>query len=507
MQKEFNSFIKSIVIYGFGNMSVKIIGLILLPIYTNTQFLSVNEYAGMALLDISSLILISVFSLSLSSAYLRWYWDKAYINSRKQLFFTCFITLSGLAALLAISGSFCSGIISSVLFKNEEFSHPVALMVIATSLQPLIDFTLTQMRSEKKASFFVSSNVTRLIITLCATIYFLKSANRGLSGIYEAQIIGNIAFLLLTSVYIYRNISFRFSKAILSELLKYSMPLMMASLSSVLLVALDRFVLNYKTTPLDLGIYSQGYKIANTTKVFVVSSIQLALVPVMFKIMNRPDNKLIYSKILTWFTIVVVYFSLFLSLFGLEITKLFTTGKIYFDAYKLIPLFSLSIIFGTMKDMSLIGLQIMKRTKIIGLVLVGIAIFNLAINMILVPLWGTYGAVISSMTSQLLFFIIMYMLAQKTYKIPYRLGKIALVICIGSLLFLFGSFFNGNSLGFRIVIKIVAILLFPAFLFLFRVIDSDEIQMLLSTFKSIKSVFISDKKEVIPPIINDNDNL
>jgi len=507
MQKEFNSLIKSVVIYGFGNVSVKIIGLILLPLYTNTQLLSVDEYGGMAILDISSQVLIALFSLSLSSAYLRWYWDKTYINNRKKIFFTCFATLSVLAVLLAISGSFSSKILAGFIIGNESFSSALALMVIATSMQPVIDLTLTQMRMENKASFFVSANVAKLIISLCATIYFLKFTDKGLAGIYEAQIIGNVAFLLLTSGYIYKRMEFRFSGTLLYETLKYSLPLALASLSNVLLVVLDRFVLNAKTTPLDVGIYSQGYKIANTTKVFVVSSIQLALAPAIFKIMNRPDNKIIYSKIMTWFTIVVVYFSLFLSLFGLEITKLFTTGKIYFDAYKLIPLFSLSIIFSMLKDVSITGLQITKRTKIIGLILTGIAVFNLTLNMTLVPLLGTYGAAISSMGSQFLFFVIMYMHSQKYYKIPYRLDKIGIVIIIAALLYLSGSFFNNDSLVIRIIIKLIALLLFPVFLFTFKIMDHNEILILISTIKNIKSVLISGKKEEVPPIVQENDNV
>lgn len=506
MQKEFNNFVKSIVIYGFGNVSIKIIGLILLPLYTNTSFLSVGEYGTMGILDISAQILVAIFSLSLSSAYLRWYWDKAYISSRKIIFFTCFITLSALAVILAVSGSMSSKTITGLLFKDTSFYYAFALMIIATSMQPLIDLTLTQMRAENKASFFVVANITRLIISLVLTIYFLKYAKRGLAGIYEAQIIGNIAFLILTSGYILKNLEFRFSTTILRDILKFSTPLALASLSNVLLLVLDRYVLNYEKTALDVGIYTQGFKIANTTKVFVVSSIQLALGPAIFKIMNRPDNKIIYSKIMTWFTIAVVYFALFLSLFGLEITKLFTTSKIYFGAYKLIPLFSLSIIFSMLKDVSTTGLQITKRTRIIGLMLTGIAVFNLVLNMIMVPLLGTYGAALSSLTSQLIFFILIYGISQKYYNIPYRLDKTAFVIVTGVVLFLAGSFFNQDSLGIRITVKTIALLLFPVLLFILKIFDRSELLIFTSTINNIKSLLTSYKKEEEPPVISENDN-
>lgn len=494
MHKEFKSLLRSIIIYGFGNVSVKLVGLVLLPLYTNPKLLSVDEYGAMGLLDISAQILIALFSLSLYAAYARWYWDKEYYNSRKTIFFSCFSTLTLLAILLSASGIFASEPISRLLFNKDAFASALKLMFIAASMQLLIDFTLTQMRVEEKPGFYITTNIIRLVVILATTIYFLKYEHRGLTGIYEAQIIGNSLFLLITSRYIFRSMEARFSFPVLKDIIMFSMPLALAALSNVLLAVFDRYVLNYKSTLLNVGIYTQAYKIANTTKVFIISSVQLALAPAIFKIMYRPDHKLIYSKIMTWFTIIVVYFSLFLSLFGLEITKVFTTGTIYWDAYKLIPILSLGITFSMLKDVSITGLQITKRTKIIGLMLTIIAIFNLGINMLLVPVLGVYGAALSSLISQFIFFIVLYFYAQKYYPIPYRLDKVGIIIISGIILFLIGSLVNDKALEIRIIVKTVILIFFPVFLFFSRVINHSEIELANSLIKSVKNIFIKSKK-------------
>jgi O-antigen/teichoic acid export membrane protein len=449
----------------------------------------------MGIIDISAQILIAIFSLSLYSAYARWYWDKDYFDSRKRIFFSCFSTLTVLAVLLAVTGIFASKPISFLLFDKDTFASAFMLMIFATSMQPLIDFTLTQMRVEEKPAFYISANIARLVVILSATIYFLKFRHVGITGIYKAQIIGNVVFLLITARYILRKMEFRFSAPVLKDIIRFSMPLALASLSNVLLVVFDRYVLNYKSTHLNVAIYTQGYKIANTTKVFIISSVQLALGPIIFKLMNRPDHKLIYSKIMTWFTILVVYFSLFLSLFGLEITKLFTTATIYWEAYKLIPIFSLGITFGMLKDVSVTGLQITKRTKIIGILLTGIAVFNLVINMLLVPVWGIYGAAFSSLISQFIFFCMLYFYAQKYYPIPYRLDKAGMIIISGVILFLLGSQVNNETLGIRVIVKALALIVFPVLLFVFKIIDRSEIDMASSLLKSIRNVFVFSKKE------------
>jgi O-antigen/teichoic acid export membrane protein len=495
MQKQFNNLIRNIFIYGFGNVSVKLVGLVLLPLYTNRSFITIEEYGVMGILDISAQILIAIFSLSLYTAYARWYWDKNYFDSRKRIFFSCFSTLTILAIALAVSGIFASRPLSVLLFKSEVFSSAFKLMIIAVSMQPLVDFTLTQMRVEEKSFFYISTNIIRLLVILSATIYFLKFKHHGLISIYESQIIGNAFYLLITSPYIARNIEFRYSVPIIKDITKFSLPLALAALSNVLLVVFDRYVLNFKSTRLDVGIYTQGYKIANTTKVFIISSVQLALGPAIFKIMNHPDHKIIYSKIMTWFTILVVYFSLFLSLFGLEITKLFTTATIYWDAYKLIPLLSLGITFSMLKDVTVTGLQIVKKTKIIGIVLAGVAVFNLCINLLLIPVWGIFGAATSSIVSQFIFFVILFIYAQKNYPIPYKLKKVSLIILIGVILFLLGSLFNDKTLIIRVLVKSVTLVLFPVLLFIFKVIDNKEIEMVTSLLKSIRNIFSTSKKE------------
>ena len=72
------SFVKSAaknsLIYGLGNVSTKVVGFILLPLYTS--HLSVREYGILGLLEVSSQVIVSVFGLSLTYAFFRWYWDK-----------------------------------------------------------------------------------------------------------------------------------------------------------------------------------------------------------------------------------------------------------------------------------------------------------------------------------------------------------------------------------------------------------------------------------------------
>ena len=92
---------KDSLVYGLGNIAVKIIGFLLIPLYTDPKYFSVDDFGIIAVLDISGLILISLMASGLPQSMMRWYWDKDYANNQKGIFF---MTLS---FQLLISILFC----------------------------------------------------------------------------------------------------------------------------------------------------------------------------------------------------------------------------------------------------------------------------------------------------------------------------------------------------------------------------------------------------------------
>lgn len=57
-------------IYSLGNLTSKVIGFILLPLYTD--YLSVSEYGIFAILEATSQILIGIFGFNFTTSMMRW---------------------------------------------------------------------------------------------------------------------------------------------------------------------------------------------------------------------------------------------------------------------------------------------------------------------------------------------------------------------------------------------------------------------------------------------------
>ncbi len=476
-------------IYGLGNISVKIIGLVLIPLYTNPKYFSVEDFGIISMLDVTIELLIAVLGLSIYQAFTRWYWDKEYISRQKNMFFTMLVFNIIIVLIAGLPFYFLSDRLSLALFANSKYEFVLKIIYVSVIFQVIAQSVFTLMKLQSKSLFYSSMQILKLAVTLILTIYFVVFQKKGIQGIYEAQILGFIPFFIIISIYVFKNLAFKFEFGILKELIKYSIPLMLGSISATVLTIFDRYSLNYLASLEDVGIYSLGYRIANTIKIVVVTSIQLAISPIIFQKMNDPDNKRFYSKLMTYLAFVISFLILIVTVFGYEIIKVFTSNDAYISATLVIPVISLSILFATLKDTATTGLQIAKKTLIVGSSLFLVTLLNIGLNIILIPYLKIHGASLSTLLSQIILFIIIFKSAQKNYFIPYELKKIILIVILTTILAGASLFLNGTPLLIRLILKFLILILFPVSAYLFGFFESIEIMRIKESFNKWKNPF------------------
>jgi O-antigen/teichoic acid export membrane protein len=474
------SFVKSAaknsLIYGLGNVSTKVVGFILLPLYTS--HLSVREYGILGLLEVSSQVIVSVFGLSLTYAFFRWYWDKEYIEARRSIMFTCMVCLFTVAAGMVCLTIIFAKQLSVLLFDSPQYSLLMVLLSISAAMQIMASIPSSLMQLQQRAVLFSVANTVQLTTSLLGTILFVATLNMNVLGIYIAQIIGSAVYFLLLSKFITENITFLFSWKILKGMLLVSLPLVFSSISGVVINVADRYMLRYFDQLSDVGLYSLGYKIANTVNIFVVMSINLAIAPMLYKIMDDPNNKRIYSKVMTYAALGVMLCVIGISFVSREAIRLVAQNPDYWDAYKIVPFISIAIYFGMLRDISAIGLNLRKKTKVISLIVVTVSITNILGNAIFIPLWQTIGASISALLSQFLFFILMYIFAQRHYYVPYEWKKILFISMLGMAIVGLGLIVQEAPIAISFLLKCFLLFSFPLVLYFFNYFEPVEIERL-----------------------------
>lgn len=485
MLKNLKSSITNTLIYGVGNLATKLVGFVLMPIYV-AQFPTAT-YGILGMLEVTGTALISILGLALTQALYRWYWDEEYATKRKSIFFTLLAFLAVFLSFIVYISHFFTKDISLFILGEQKYSDLILLVIVASSFQIIVQTISTLVQLQQKAVLFTISNVSILTIQLFFTIFFIVYKDLGLKGIYYAQIISLCTYFIIVSGFLLKNITLKLELNLLKSMLLYSCPWLISNISALVISTSDRYFIRIFGSFGDLGVYQFGYKIANTLSVLVIASAQMAIFPMMFKKMDDPDAKRFYSKIMTYFTFAVMFFVLFLNFYGLELIKVLAKKQEYWDSFSIIPFISLGIIFAMLKDLSSIPLQIVKRSALISKIIVTSAIFSLLLNWLIIPKYGSMGAAVSFVFSQLFYFLLMLFYAQKHYRVPYEINKILKLLVAGIILFLISLVVTKLSLFPRLLIKLLMIILFPVIMYFWNFYEAIELESMKGAWRKWKN--------------------
>ncbi len=467
MLEIFKKITKNTFIYSIGQIAPKLVGLILLPFFTDPAYLSPEDYGKLSMLESASMFLIVMFGFGLNYALERWYWDKDYIEKRKSIVFTLIVATIVISGVVWSILSFFSANISVLLTGKEDWISLINLLFICSAIESLILIPGTLLRLEEKPLFFVSANIIRFFLYLILTFIFLISMKRGLEGIYEARLISLAGVMLVLAIPLFKNISFHFEWKALKDMILFRLPLVLSTVSYIIFNITDRFSIRFLSSSSfqDVGVYSLGFTLTNSVKVVVISAIWLSVRPMIYSKMNEEGNRRFYSKLMKYMIFVITSLLLVLSVFGQEIILVLTRNNVFGTSYFIVPIISMAIIFDTLKEISQsIGLIITKKTGTIAITMIIATVLNILLNIALIPFLNIYGAALSTVISQFFFFVVIYRYSQKQYPIPYEIRRIAVMIIVFVLLAGISLLCSNLSLALRLPVKLILISSFPVIL-------------------------------------------
>ncbi|MDA3952805.1 MAG: oligosaccharide flippase family protein [Bacteroidales bacterium] len=485
MLSKLKSTFKQTIIYGIGNISSKLAGFILIPIYTKQ--LSVEDFGILSILEISSQILIAFLGLSIHQGLTRWYWDIKDEKKQKSLFFTLFAFVLVFSAILTSLLLIFKNDLSQLIFDSQQYADLVSLLLLSSALQLISQLVLNLMRLQSKATLFSATSVVRLIISMFFTVFFIINLKRGVAGVYEAQIISFIIFFIISFKYILKNFDFKINFKILKEVLVFSYPLAISAVAAVLLNVADRYSIRYISGFKDTGIYSLGFKISSIIKAIFMTSAQFAITPIIYKMVDDKNNIRFYSKLATYMTYGITLIALAVSIYGKELVYLLAKKEEYYVAFKIIPILSISLIIDQFRYNIAFGLNIAKKTSIISKIIVSISILNIFLNILLITYYSIYGAAIATLISRIIFCLAYYYYANKYYPVPYEITKIVKLILLATF-FIFIALLVNNLYNYLLIIfiKFLIIAVFPITLYYLNFYEDVEIKAIIGFWRKWK---------------------
>lgn len=448
-------------VYGMSTILSRFISVFLVPVYT--RIFDPADFGVVNLVN-TSLLLIGIFVIAgLDNAAARFYWDNEDDHDRNITFSSWFWSQLAMSALVVLLMSLFSIQISRLVTGNSSAS---LLFILAAANLPFTTLNLVYtswLRIKRKAVVSVTCSLANSLLTIVLSIILVVILDRGLPGVFMAQLISNALCAIPAAVAMRKHVRLRlFRSSRLRDMLRYSFPLVPAVLAFWVLNSAGTFIINHFGDKADVGLFQVGSSIAAVCGMVFWAFLQ-AWSPFAISIHKQRDAKQTYATVLNIYASAGSLLVLFVFLFAPEILSIIATEE-YVPASLVGGILCINIFISNIAQITSIGSAIEKTNKpYLHGVLLGSAL-SVLLYAVLIPVFNKEGAALSTLGGSILISVYVSVRSQALYRIPFNFMKVITVIVV--LLAACGAslFVDAGNYGNSFVLKALLLIVFALFL-------------------------------------------
>jgi O-antigen/teichoic acid export membrane protein len=430
---------KHSVIYGLGGLIQRIVAVLLLPLYT--RYLDPADYGAIEVLVALSAVVFALLRAGIQSSFFRFYFQAEDERARQTVVRTSFWFTLGTATLALAVGLALAEPISTAIFGTSENADLVRAAFVGLWASMNYDQLTALFRVEERSVSFSIASLANVLLTVSATILLVVVLDKGPIGVLVGNFSGTLAVWVVLLVYRRTQLGLEFDTDVFRRMTAWGMPFVPSVIALNLIDFSDRFFLVRIKGEHELGLYAIGMRIS-AALLFVLAAFRTAW-PAFAYSLPEDEAKRTYGFVLTYVTFFASWAAVALGLGSPWIIHLLTTPDFYGGAHVVPVLVFAFVVFG----MYIVVVTSIGRAGRRGsnwMITGAAALFNVALNLILIPPFGMTGAAVSMVASYFAMFLGITWKAQRVFPVRYQWRRVALAIGAAVALVVTGKVVHGG---------------------------------------------------------------
>jgi len=420
MLKDLKALGKESLIYGLSTVGARLLNFLLMPFYTH--YLLPAEYGVVATVFSYIAFLNILYQYGMDQAYMRHYAHKEKAFSTA---YSCVLVTSVLfSAVLACFPSFWAGLGGLGAERGNLVLYAAAILFLdSINVLPFAD-----LRMAHKPFYFAGVRLASITLNVVLNIVFLTRFGMGIEGVFLANLLSS----LLSVAAVPKRFTFTFDRELFRKLVDYSLPLLPAGLGAMAVQVIDRPILLRLSGEAAVGVYQANYRLG-IFMVLLVSMFDQAWRPFFLERADKPDGPAVFARVLTYFTLVLVWVGMALSFFIPDLARLQVAGRAlihesYWPGLSIVPVVLFAYLVNGIYVNLLAPIIISKKTRVIMLATLAGALVNVAANFALIPKFGIYGPPWAAFSAYCVMALTVYFYGRRLFPVPYEFGRLGLIV-------------------------------------------------------------------------------
>ena len=420
---EMKSLAKDTAIYGLSSIIGKFLNYLLVPLYTYA-LARTADYGIVTNLYAWTALLLVLLTYGMETGFFRFANREDY--DPKTVYKTAYSTLLITSALFTLLVVLLHQPIANVLGYSDHAEF-VEMMFATVAIDAFACIPFAYLRYQKRPILFAALKILFVLLNIAFNILFLVILGKtDVFYVFLSNILATtIQTLCLLPFTLPRG--GRFDGAVLREMLRYSLPLLVLGVAGIMNQTLDRILFPYLYTGADaqaqLGIYGACFKVAMVMMMFT-QAFRYAYEPFVFAKHKDRQSVEAYADAMKYY-IIFSYLILLGVIFYLDIFR-YIVSSAYWEGLKIVPIVLWTYVFQGIYFNLSFWYKLTDETKWGAYFsLIGLAI-TLVLQIIGVPLIGYWASCGSSLVCYFVIMSLSYFIGQKKAPIPYDLKSIGL---------------------------------------------------------------------------------
>lgn len=470
--------------YSLVGVVGKLSGFVLLAFYGDPEVLPKEDFGYLGQLDAVKMVALLFASAGLPLGILQFASSSALTEAeRRAVPATALVLASGAGAAVVALGWAFAAPLADVLLGDPGRAEAVGWLAVYVGFKTVSDVSFTVLRQREKAGAYVLLGAVEMALLVAAVLVFLVGFGQGLVGVMRGYALAAGVVAAAVTPVLLRRVGREVRWGLVGPMLAFGLPLIASGLAGRLLNIGDRFLIVHYLGPEANAVYEWAARFGGVVNTFLVQSLGLAFTVLGLKALGATGSPDLHRRTFRHFSALAGWAVLGLGLFVGDVSRLLTDDPEYIGAGDLVVLVGGGFGFYGLYYVLVNVLYAAGRTRSVALMMGGAALFNLGLNVALIPRLGAAGAAWATLAAYAALALGTAALAQRENRAEYAWGALATVCALVAGLWLLARPTEAWSLGPRLGARVGVAAAYPPALFLLGVYRVGEVRQGLAAVR------------------------
>ena len=476
-------------IYGISTAVSSSAGLILLPLLTHA--LTPAEYGTLELLVVLAAQLGVLTQLGIGSAVF-----KTVLHDDRErrgpeaaaavatAFWTTLVVAGSATAALAL----VAPQIGASVLGSERNAGLLRWFLLRVFLDAVAAIPMVRLRLREMPGTFALLNVGRVAISIAVVALTLGYLRAGIHGLAVAMVVEAALFAAMALATAWRDLWMRPSLALVRSMLAFGIPLVPFAAGLTLLSLTDRYFLRVFEGLDAVGHYTVGYKVAAALAV-PVRAFQVAWPVFLFSAAGGSDGDRFYSRLLTYFLVLLGLCAVVVSTFATELVNLLTSSA-YADGARVVPVLVLAQMALGAFYVTAVGTNLEAKTYFQTISVAAALLVCAAGAVLLIPPFGAVGAAFAVVAAYTTLAAANCAFSLRLRPVAYEWRRVFMAVAATAVLLLATTMLPDRPVALRVVLQLALVGAYPVVMYLLVLTSAERARLRRDGLRAAAAVLL-----------------